>query len=62
MDKDSNLHTRTRTVQPLVIPVKRRNLVYIIQSDKINEAFKVTKVTIRHQRYDHDKLLKLQRT
>ena len=56
MDKDINLHTRTRTVQPLVIPVKRRNLVHRIQSDIINEAFKVTKVTIRHRRYDHVKL------
>ena len=59
MDKDINLHTRTRTVQPLVIPVKRRNLVHISQSDKINEAYKVTKVTIRHQRYDHDKLFEI---
>ena len=34
--------------QPLVIPVKRRNLINISQSDKINEAYKVTRV---HQRY-----------
>ena len=31
--------------QPLVIPVKRRNLVHISQSDKINEAYNVTSVT-----------------
>ena len=64
MDNDINLHTktRTRTVQSLVIPVKRKNLDHIIQSDKINETFKVTKITIRHQRYDHDKsYLKLQK-
>ena len=59
MDKDTNLHSRTRTVQPLVIPVKRRNLVHKSQSDKINEAFKGTKVTIRQQRYDHDKLFEI---
>ena len=57
MDKDTNLHTRTRTVQPLVIPDKKRNLFHISQSDKINEAYKVTKVTIRHQRYDHHKIV-----
>ena len=56
MDKDTNLHTRTRTVQPLVIPVIMRNPAHISQSDKINEAYKVTKVTMRHQRYDLDKL------
>ena len=59
MDKDTTFHTRKRTVWPLVIPVKRRNLVHIIYSDKINKAFKVTKVTIRHQRYDHDKLFEI---
>ena len=59
MDKDTNLHTRTRTVQPLVIPVKMRNAAHLSQSDKINEAYKVTRVTIRHQRYDHDKLFEI---
>ena len=61
MDKDTNLHTRTRTVQPLVIPVMRRNLVHIIQSHKINEAFKSTKVSIRHLRYDHDKPFEIEK-
>ena len=42
--------------QALVIPVKGRNLVHIIQSYTINEAPKVTKV---HWRYDHDKLLEI---
>ena len=37
----------------------RRNLVHITQSHKINEAFKVTKVTIRHLIYDHDKLFEI---
>ena len=59
MDKDTNLHTRTSTVQPFVIPVMRRNLVHITQSHKIKEAFKGIKVTIRHLRYDHDKLFEI---
>ena len=30
--------------QPLVIPVKRRNLVHICQSNKISEAYNVTRM------------------
>ena len=45
--------------QPVVIPVKRRNLVHINQSDKIIEAYRVTRVTRVHWRYDHDKLFEL---
>ena len=45
--------------QPLVIPVKRRNLVHISQSYTIIEAYKVTRVTRVHQRYDHDKLFEI---
>ena len=59
MDKETNLHTRTRTVQPLVIPVTRKNLVHITQSHKNNEVFKITTVTIGHLKYEHDKLFEI---
>ena len=59
MDKDTNLHTRTRTVQPFVIPVMRMTLVHITQNHKIKEAFKVTKATRRHLRCDHNKLFEI---
>ena len=44
--------------QPLVIPVKGRNLVHRSDSYTINEASKVIKV---HQRYEHDKLFEITR-
>ena len=47
MDKVTNQHIRKRSVELLVIPVTRRNLVHITQSHKINMACEVNQMSFR---------------
>ena len=62
MDKVTNQYIRKRSAEPLVIPVTRRNLVYVTQSYNINmasEGNKVTRDHLGHLTYAYDRLVEI---
>ena len=62
MDKVTNQHIRNRSAELLVIPVTKRNLVYLTQSHKTYMACEVNKVTrshLGHLTCDNDKLVEI---